>query len=98
MSYLAVFIWGINGLSHKAISYGELLAFIQLVGQLQRPVFIFKEQYPSWIASFASVERLMEITSLPQEEPSNGKEFIHEPPGLRFSKVSFKYPQNNSWI
>ena len=98
LSYLAVFIWGINGLSHKAISYGELLAFIQLVGQLQRPVFIFKEQYPSWIASFASVERLMEITSLPQEEPSNGKEFIHEPPGLRFSKVSFKYPQNNSWI
>ena len=37
LSYLTVFIWGINGLSNKTISYGDFLVFIQLVGQLQRP-------------------------------------------------------------
>lgn len=72
--------------------------FVQLVGQLQRPVFIFKEQYPSWIASFASIERLMEITSLPQEEQSDEKQLNIESPGLRFSNVFFKYPQNKSWV
>ena len=98
LSYLTVFIWGINGLSNKTISYGDFLVFIQLVGQLQRPVFIFKEQYPSWIASFASVERLMEITSLPQEKQSNNNQFIDECPGLRFNNIYFKYPQNERWI
>ena len=87
LSYLTVFIWGINGLSNKTISYGDFLVFIQLVGQLQRPVFIFKEQYPSWIASFASVERLMEITSLPQEKQSNNNQFIGECPGIRFNNI-----------
>lgn len=98
LSYLIVFIWGINGLSNKTISYGDFLVFIQLVGQLQRPVFIFKEQYPSWIASFASVERLMEITSLPQEKQSNNNQFIDECPGIRFNNIYFKYPQNERWI
>lgn len=98
LSYLTVFIWGINGLSNKTISYGDFLVFIQLVGQLQRPVFIFKEQYPSWIASFASVERLMEITSLLQEKQSNNNQFIDECPGLRFNNIYFKYPQNERWI
>lgn len=95
---MTVFIWGINGLSNKTISYGDFLVFIQLVGQLQRPVFIFKEQYPSWIASFASVERLMEITSLPQEKQSNNNQFIGECPGIRFNNIYFKYPQNERWI
>ena len=98
LSYLTVFIWGINVLSNKTISYCDFLVFIQLVGQLQRPVFIFKEQYPSWIASFASVERLMEITSLPQEKQSNNNQFIDECPGLRFNNIYFKYPQNERWI
>lgn len=97
-SYLAVLIWGIYGISNNTISYGELLVFIQLVGQLQRPIFIFKDQYPTWIASFASVERLMEITSLPKEEKYNAKLLIQGPPGIRFSNVAFRYSENKRWI
>lgn len=97
-SYLAVLIWGIYGISNNTISYGELLVFIQLVGQLQRPIFIFKDQYPAWIASFASVERLMEITSLPKEEEYNAKLLIQGTPGIRFSKVAFRYSENKRWI
>lgn len=98
LSYLVVLIWGINGIGDSTITYGEFLVFIQLVGQLQRPVFIFKEQYPSWVASFASVERLMEITSLPQEVITNENQFIEGVPGIRFSNVSFRYSKKEKWI
>lgn len=96
-SYLGVLIWGIYGINNNTISYGELLVFIQLVGQLQRPVFIFKDQYPSWIASFASVERLMEITSLPKEEDDD-MQLIQGTPGIRYSNVAFRYSENKRWI
>lgn len=96
-SYLIVFIWGINGIGNNTISYGEFLVFIQLVGQLQRPVFIFKDQYPSWVASFASVERLMEITSLPQEKNEDSL-LLQGILGVRFSNVAFRYSQNQKWI
>lgn len=97
-SYLAVFIWGIYGINNNAISYGEFLVFIQLVGQLQRPIFLFKDQYPSWITSFASVERLMEITSLPKEEEYDDKCLLGSVPGVRFSNVSFRYSEDKRWI
>lgn len=97
ISYLTIFIWGIYGISNDTISYGEFLVFIQLVGQLQRPMFIFKDQYPSWIASFASVERLMEITLLPKEEYDD-KMRIEGMLGIRFSNVAFRYAENRKWI
>lgn len=96
-SYLAVFIWGINGIGNNTISYGEFLVFIQLVGQLQRPVFIFKDQYPSWVSSFASVERLMEITSLPKEKDEDSL-LLQGTLGVRFSNVAFRYSQNQKWV
>ncbi|MGN0036582.1 MAG: ABC transporter ATP-binding protein [Bacteroidaceae bacterium] len=97
-SYLAVFVWGIYGINNNTISYGEFLVFIQLVGQLQRPIFLFKDQYPSWITSFASVERLMEITSLPKEEEYDDKWLLKGIPGVRFSNVSFRYSEDKKWI
>lgn len=96
-SYLTVFIWGINGIGNNSISYGEFLVFIQLVGQLQRPVFIFKDQYPSWVSSFASVERLMEITSLPQEKDEDSL-LLQGTLGVRFSNIAFRYSQSQKWI
>ena len=97
LSYLVILVWGVNGIGNNTITYGEFLVFIQLVGQLQRPVFIFKDQYPSWVASFASVERLMEITSLPKEKVSE-KQLVEGIPGIRFSNVSFRYLKDERWI
>lgn len=98
LSYLSVFIWGINGMSINSITYGEFMVFVQLVGQLQRPVFIFKEQYPSWITSFASVERLMEIDSLPQENQSDENQFIKGCVGIRYENVYYKYLRDERWV
>lgn len=88
--YLIVFLWGINGIDKHTVSYGDFLVFIQLVGQLQRPMYMFKEQYSSWASSFASIERLMDFTSLPQEK--GDKDIILKGAlGLRFSNVTFSY-------
>lgn len=96
-SYLVVFIWGIYGIRNSVVSYGEFIVFIQLVGQLQRPLFIFKEQYPSLITSFASVERLMEITSLPKDN-TNNLLMLKGIPGIRFANVYFRYSEEKQWI
>lgn len=97
-SYLAVFIWGIYGINNNTVSYGEFFVFIQLVEQLQRPIFLFKDQYPSWVTSFSSVERLMEITSLPKDEEYDDKYLLEGVPGIRFSNVSFRYSEDKKWI
>lgn len=96
-SYLVVFIWGIYGIRNSVVSYGEFIVFIQLVGQLQRPLFIFKDQYPSLITSFASVERLIEITSLPKDNV-NDHLMLRGIPGIRFSNVYFRYSDEGRWI
>lgn len=96
-SYLVVFIWGIYGIRNSVVLYGEFIVFIQLVGQLQRPLFIFKDQYPSLITSFASVERLIEITSLPKDNV-NDHLMLRGIPGIRFSNVYFRYSDEGRWI
>ncbi|MBQ7683561.1 MAG: ABC transporter ATP-binding protein, partial [Bacteroidaceae bacterium] len=35
--YLLTFLWGVRGLHHGDITYGTMIAFIQLVGQIQGP-------------------------------------------------------------
>lgn len=97
VSYLLVLIWGVYGIVNNSISYGELLVFIQLIGQLQRPLFIIKDQYPSLISSFASVERLIEITSLPKEI-CNNKFRLNGTVGIKFKNVYFRYSKDKKWI
>ncbi|MCM1078265.1 MAG: ABC transporter ATP-binding protein/permease [Bacteroidales bacterium] len=88
--YLCVFIWGIDGIVKKSISYGEFIVFIQLVSQLQRPVFLVKDQYPSFVSSLASVKRLMEIANLPKDDIAPDAN-LGSRIGLRFFNVSFRY-------
>lgn len=97
IGYLSVFVWGINGIVNKTVSYGELIVFIQLVSQLQRPVFLVKDQYPLFISSLASVKRLMEITDIPDEENDSCID-LGECVGLTFNNVSFRYSDNRKWV
>ena len=97
IGYLSIIICGIYGIENNTVSYGELLVFIQLIGQLQRPLFIIKDQYPSIVDSFASIERLIEISSLPKETRNN-KTKLDSPIGIRFCNVAFRYPGSDKQI
>lgn len=89
--YAAAFIWGILGIRSGAVSFGMMTAFLQLVGQVQRPVADLSRELPVFIHALTSIERLMELDSLPAEE--DGPRWIADgAAGVRFSGVSFKYP------
>ena len=97
ISYLSIFIWGIYSIPDGLMTYGTFVVFLQLVGQLQRPVFMFKDQYPSFISALASTERVQEIFNLP-EDFSISKKILNGELGVCFENVSFAYPNNQTQV
>lgn len=62
--YLTAFIWGVLGLQSGSVSYGLMVAFLQLVGQVQRPVASFASYVPAFIRALSSEERLLDIEEM----------------------------------
>lgn len=91
--YLVTFIWGVVSLESGAITYGALIAFIQLVGQIQSPVRTLSRFVPICISAFTSAERIRDMADLPLEEHAKtGTSCKPEPVGLRASELTFAYP------
>ena len=63
--YAAAFLWGVFGIRSGAVTFGMMTAFLQLAGQLQRPIMNISRQIMPLINSLTSAERLMEIESHP---------------------------------
>ena len=89
--YATAFLWGVNGLLAGAVTFGTMTAFMQLVGQIQRPVLELSSYIPSAIHAAASADRLMEIEG---DESCAASEPVHlgSPAGIRMEHVSFAYP------
>ena len=90
---VVTFLWGAFGISTGAISYGMMTAFLQLVGQVQRPVIELSSKLPSLIHSSASIDRLMEIENLPHEDVQDPL-LLEGVVGVRLTEVSFAYPDS----
>ena len=75
------------------MSYGLMVAFLQLVGQVQRPVAGLASYIPAFIRAISSVERLLDIEALPQEEDVK-ENMLEGCAGLRASGLSFAYPDS----
>ncbi len=88
--YLFTFIWGTYRLEAGAITYGALMAFIQLVGQIQGPARSLTSYIPVFINTFTSAERVMELEEIPRETVDQTPE-LTAPLGLRLSDVSYSY-------
>ena len=88
--YALVFLWGVFGLRDGTLGYGTMVAFLQLVGQVQRPVAGLAQQIPSFIKALASEDRLLDIENEPQEE--EGEDIVLSgAPGVRVENLSFTY-------
>ena len=88
--YAAAFLWGIFGIKSGAVTYGMMTAFLQLVGQVQRPIAGLGSQIPAFIKALTSVERLLELEDL-QVEKYHGDVMFAGAPGIKVSDVSFAY-------
>lgn len=93
LGYLSAFLWGIDGLRTGAVTYGLMTAFLQLVGQIQRPIMELSHQLPVLSRSVASADRLMDIESLPMEMRSGNSRQLEGPVGIRIQNLSFAYGQ-----
>ena len=93
--HAVAFLWGVWGISTSKVTYGMMTAFLQLVGQIQRPLADMSGQIPSLIHASASIDRLMELEALPAEEPAE-PHLLHGNVGIKLENVSFAYPDNPS--
>lgn len=91
--YLVAFLWGAWRLEQGLITYGMLLAFIQLVGQIQGPFRDMTRFIPTLISSLTAGERLMELEQLPQEETCEAIRFKGGC-GIRLKDLSYAYDED----
>ena len=88
--YAAAFLWGVFGIKSGAVTFGMMTAFLQLVGQVQRPIADISRHIPAFIHSLTSVERILELTELPLE--AEGEDILFtDAPGIRMEDVTFAY-------
>lgn len=95
--YFITFAWGAYSLSQDAITYGAMLAFIQLVGQIQGPISTLSKFIPIFITSFTAAERLMEIEEIPREDDTEPVRYPL-PLGIELSNVTFQYTSQSRKI
>lgn len=88
--YAAAFLWGVFGIRDGAVTYGMMTAFLQLVGQVQRPIADISRHIPAFIHGLTSVERILELCELPLEDET-GDIMLDGAPGISVEHVSFAY-------
>lgn len=90
--YLVTFLWGVSRLEAGTVTYGTMLAFIQLVGQIQAPFRELSRYVPRLVSCLTSCERLMELEDTPLEQAGQPIRFDHGA-GVRLQNVSFAYAE-----
>ncbi len=95
--YLAAFLWGAYGIWQGTLTYGIMTAFLQLVGQIQRPLVNLTRQIPAFVNATASIDRLMELEEAPKME-SGAPVRVGPPAGIRVRDLSYRYPDGQRVI
>lgn len=95
--YLVTFLWGVDSLQSGAITYGMMISFIQLVGQIQGPFRDMTRFIPVFISTITASERLMELEDMPLEDDSQPITFRNGA-GVRIADISFQYKDGGRTI
>lgn len=95
--YIAAFLWGVYGISKGTLTYGVMTAFLQLVGQVQRPLVNLTRQIPSLIYSSTSIDRLMEMEDAPKVVAGDPVR-LAGPAGIRVENLDYQYPDGKRMI
>ncbi len=88
--YALVFLWGVFGLRDGTIGYGTMVAFLQLVGQVQRPVAGIALQVPAFIRALSSEDRLLDLEA-ERQEAEEADIVLSGAPGVRAEGLTFTY-------
>ena len=91
VGYLTAFLWSAVRMSAGTLTFGGMTAFLQLVNKIQSPARSLTKLVPAFVSVFTAAERLMELEENPLEEQGTPIE-LDAPCGIRFSDVTFAYP------
>lgn len=95
--YILTFLWGAMQLQEGLITFGVMTAFLQLVGQVQRPVVELVRILPSFIHAAASIDRIAELEAQPTETKACNMQFDGRW-GMRLEDLSFSYPDSSELL
>ncbi len=94
--YAVALTWCAFELLRDTMSYGTLMAVLQLVARIQAPVSSLSGLLPQLYQTLASAERLMEVTELPHSENRltlTATEFYEHLAGVNMKNVAFSYSE-----
>jgi len=97
LGYYAVLVWGAGQIAGGAITYGTLMAFLQLVSQLRAPLQNVSGIMPQYYSALASAERLIEteegINDLPPAEKDRLAELSSNFESIEINNITFAYKE-----
>ena len=88
LSWLICMIWGCLGIFRGTLTYGSLVAIVQLIGRIQSPIADSVSLAGEAYGVIASAERLQELIDLPDEEQG---ETLNSFDAIVLDHVSFQY-------
>lgn len=93
--YYAVLLWGAGGIAAGTLTYGTLMAFLQLISQLRAPLQNVSGIIPQYYSALASAERLIELENQSDELKPLGENEITKIKdnfsSLEVNDVTFSY-------
>lgn len=95
--YCVALLWGIYGIQQGTVSFGMMVAFLQLVAQIQNPLVNLSHYIPLYISLTTSIERLQALTNQQQESEQEPK-LMQGPLGIRLEQLDYTYPDGNRKI
>ena len=90
--YIITFTRGVLNLENGIITYGALIAFMQLIGQIQAPIRNLSRYIPIFINAFTASERIIELQAIKQEKLFY-KPLLKGDVGIELKNVTFQYPK-----
>ena len=91
LGYLMAFVWGGLQLRAGVITFGVMTSFLQLVGQIQHPILNMLNMMPQFFYAMASIDRLNELTTAPEQVSTTDAQQLAGPVGVVARDISFTY-------
>ena len=92
VGFLTAVAYGSYGILHGTMTFGTVMAIVQLVNQMQSPVVGITGILPAFYAMIASAQRLIEITETEQESASCNADITYDDfKAIKAENVSFAY-------
>ena len=95
-AYVLGAIYSVVGIYHGTVSYGTLMAMLQLINQIQSPFANITSYIPKYYAMIASSERLLEIESSVQDRIENNGCMDFE--SISLENIDFSYEKSREEI